>query len=61
MLVFAANVVASARRRVPAGNDPWGGHTLEWWTTSPPPRHNFESLPSIRSYAPLYDRQVGEA
>ncbi|MDX6410734.1 MAG: cytochrome c oxidase subunit [Gaiellaceae bacterium] len=61
MLVFAANVVVSARRRVPAGNDPWGGHTLEWWTTSPPPRHNFESLPPIRSYAPLYDRQVGEA
>ena len=55
-LVLLANIVVSARRRVPAGNDPWGGHTLEWWTTSPPPRHNFDSLPEIRSYAPLYER-----
>jgi cytochrome c oxidase subunit 1 len=42
---------------VPAGNDPFGGPTLEWWTTSPPPRLNFESLPPIRSFAPLFDLQ----
>jgi cytochrome c oxidase subunit I len=53
--VFAANVVVSMRRRVPAGPDPWGAHTLEWWAPSPPPRHNFDSLPAIRSYAPLLD------
>jgi cytochrome c oxidase subunit I len=57
MLVFAANVVVSLRRRVPAGDDPWGGHTLEWATRSPPPRGNFaEPLPAVRSYAPLLDR-----
>jgi cytochrome c oxidase subunit I len=53
--VFAANVVVSLRRRVPAGDDPWQAQTLEWWATSPPPRHNFGSLPAIRSYAPLLD------
>jgi len=60
LLVFAWNLVVSLRRRIPAGNDPWGGHTLEWWTTSPPPRHNFDSLPAITSFAPLLDRQLEE-
>jgi cytochrome c oxidase subunit 1 len=56
LLVFAANVVVSLRRRVPAGDDPWGGHTLEWATRSPPPPGNFaEPLPAVRSYAPLLD------
>jgi cytochrome c oxidase subunit 1 len=52
---FIANLVISLRRRVAAGDDPFGGPGLEWWTTSPPPRLNFASLPPIRSYAPLYE------
>jgi cytochrome c oxidase subunit 1 len=56
VLVFLINVVSSLRRRVPAGNDPWAGQTLEWATTSPPPPLNFtEPLPPITSYAPLLD------
>jgi cytochrome c oxidase subunit 1 len=58
--VFLANLVVSLRRREPAGDDPWGGHTLEWATSSPPPRFNFGSLPEIRSYAPLLDRAALE-
>jgi cytochrome c oxidase subunit 1 len=58
--VFVANVVVSLRRRVTAGNDPWRAHTLEWWTSSPPPRHNFRSLPPIRSHAPLLDHRAGQ-
>jgi len=38
-----------------AGNDPWRADTLEWYTTSPPPPHNFDSLPPIRSERPLDD------
>ena len=54
--VFCWNVWTSLRRRVPAGPDPWGGQTLEWATTSPPPRWNFPgALPPVRSYAPLLD------
>jgi cytochrome c oxidase subunit 1 len=59
MLVFAYNVQRSVRRRVPAPPDPWGGHTLEWATSSPPPRFNFSAafpVPRVRSYAPLLDR-----
>jgi cytochrome c oxidase subunit 1 len=56
IVVFLVNVVVSLRRRVPAGDDPWLGHTLEWATTSPPPPLNFERpLPPVSSYAPLLD------
>ncbi|PZS11020.1 MAG: cytochrome c oxidase subunit I [Solirubrobacterales bacterium] len=56
VLVFLYNVWLSLRQRQPAGPDPWQGHSLEWWTTSPPPPLNFEApLPPIRSYAPLQD------
>ncbi|MEA2256079.1 MAG: cytochrome c oxidase subunit [Solirubrobacteraceae bacterium] len=54
--VFLVNVLVSwlAPRR--AGDDPWEGQTLEWATTSPPPRHNFDGpLPPIRSPEPLLD------
>jgi cytochrome c oxidase subunit I len=61
VVVFIANLWVSWRRPVFAGNDPWEGHTLEWWTTSPPPRHNFDSLPNVKSYSPLLDRRLGEA
>jgi cytochrome c oxidase subunit I len=53
VLVFLLNVATSRRW---AGDDPWGGHTLEWATLSPPPRANFGIVPPVRSYAPLLDR-----
>ncbi|MGE5135964.1 MAG: cytochrome c oxidase subunit I [Gemmatimonadota bacterium] len=58
MLVFIYNLYWSARRKIPAPPDPWQGHTLEWATSSPPPRYNFSAdypVPRIRSYAPLLD------
>jgi cytochrome c oxidase subunit I+III len=55
ILAFVANVVVSLRNREPAGDDPWEGQTLEWATSSPPPRFNFDALPPIRSFAPLLD------
>jgi cytochrome c oxidase subunit 1 len=61
ILVFLWNLVISVRRPVRGGPDPWEGQTLEWATTSPPPRHNFDSLPPVQSYAPLLDRRLGEA
>ena len=37
-------------------DDPWGyGASLEWATSCPPPRHNFTSLPTIRSERPAFD------
>ncbi|MBX6766370.1 MAG: cbb3-type cytochrome c oxidase subunit I, partial [Actinomadura rubrobrunea] len=37
-------------------DDPWGyGGSLEWATSCPPPRHNFTSIPRIRSPRPAFD------
>ena len=58
-VVFLGNVAISCRHRRPAGDDPWEGHTLEWATSSPPPRLNFATLPPIRSHAPLLDLREG--
>jgi cytochrome c oxidase subunit I len=55
ILVFLVDLGISLLRRVPAGGDPWGGYSLEWATSSPPPEHNFERLPQIRSERPAYD------
>jgi heme/copper-type cytochrome/quinol oxidase subunit 1 len=57
VLLLLVNVVVSvvARRGRSAGDDPWTGDSLEWATTSPPPPHNFETLPEVRSERPLAD------
>jgi cytochrome c oxidase subunit I len=52
---FLANVVMTMRRKDRDPEDPWEGNTLEWYTTSPPPVHNFDSLPEIHSERPLFD------
>src|SRR5699024_1244422 len=37
-------------------DDPWGaGNSLEWATSCPPPRHNFTTLPRIRSERPAFE------
>ena len=38
-----------------AGDDPWGGQTLEWATTSPAPVDNFAEVPTVMSPEPLLD------
>jgi cytochrome c oxidase subunit 1 len=55
-LPFFYNVYVSAKGPKVAVDDPWGwGRSLEWATSSPPPRHNFVTLPRIRSESPAFD------
>ncbi len=54
-LIFLCNIVVSLRQGEVAGDNPWDGWSLEWATTSPPPVHNFDRIPPIRSRRPLWD------
>jgi cytochrome c oxidase subunit 1 len=55
ILVTIVNVVRSLKHGAVAGPDPWKANTLEWFTTSPPPVNNFDTVPLIRSYEPMKD------
>jgi heme/copper-type cytochrome/quinol oxidase subunit 1 len=55
VLVTMINVVISLRSGRRAGNDPWKGNTLEWFTSSPPPENNFDVIPRVRSAEPMKD------
>jgi cytochrome c oxidase subunit 1 len=50
VLVFLFGVFSAYAKKVPAGNNPWGvgATTLEWTLSSPPPFHQFNTLPVIK-------------
>ena len=53
LLLFLFILFQSARRRQRAPANPWGegATTLEWTLSSPPPFHQFETLPRIDAKA----------
>ena len=50
LIVFFYAMTMAFRRKVAAGDNPWGAGatTLEWTLSSPPPFHQFEKLPLIK-------------
>jgi cytochrome c oxidase subunit I+III len=55
LLMIFANLAWSRFRGAPAGPDPFGGGTLEWATSSPPPHYNFAVIPTVTSAYPNWD------
>jgi cytochrome c oxidase subunit I len=62
VLLTIINMVRSLKVGRPAGPDPWKANTLEWFMSSPPPEHNFDVVPRVRSVEPMkdYRRMVEE-
>jgi cytochrome c oxidase subunit 1 len=63
VLLTVINIAWSLKKGARAGGDPWKSNTLEWYTTSPPPEHNFDVVPRVRSVEPMKDlrRQVEQS
>ncbi len=55
LLLMAGNLIVSLLRGERVGNDPWGGDTLEWSTTSPPPEYNYAVIPKVTSAYAMWD------
>ncbi|KVO26056.1 cytochrome o ubiquinol oxidase subunit I [Burkholderia ubonensis] len=55
-------VVSIRNRNLPKSRDttgdPWGGRTLEWATTSPPPAYNFATIPQVRTLDAFADMKA---
>ncbi len=54
LVIFFVTLYKSLKKGSPAGDNPWGGTTLEWKTTSPPPHENFLYKPEITEDPYIY-------
>ncbi|GII94534.1 cytochrome c oxidase subunit I [Sinosporangium siamense] len=61
LLITLATLLISLRRGAPAPPDPWGGETLEWATSSPPPTYDFAVIPRVHGLAAAWDTRTLES
>lgn len=56
LIIMFANLIHGMRKGPLAGDNPWGGTTLEWTIPSPPPKENFEEIPIV-THEPYYHHE----
>ncbi|HET9540672.1 MAG TPA: cytochrome c oxidase subunit I [Candidatus Limnocylindria bacterium] len=61
ILMFLVIAVRSLRHGAPAPADPWDGRTLEWRIPSPPPPHNFDTIPPIYGRDTFWREKHGDS
>ena len=61
VIVGVFNFFWSRKRGEPAGPNPWNASTLEWSSSSPPPKYGVERIPTVTSRNPLWDDHDEEA
>jgi len=47
LIIIFTNLIRAIFRGDRATENPWGAATLEWRTSSPPPKENFEEIPEV--------------
>jgi heme/copper-type cytochrome/quinol oxidase subunit 1 len=61
VLLFMVNAWRSFRGPATAPADPWDGRTLEWRTSSPPPVHDFDTIPPVYGRDSFWREKHGDA
>jgi cytochrome c oxidase subunit 1/cytochrome c oxidase subunit I+III len=57
LVLVVANLAVSLFKGPRASDNPWGGATLEWSTSSPPPEFNYAVIPRVTSAYPMWDEE----
>jgi hypothetical protein len=59
-ILLFGNLIVALVRGEKAGQNPWGGVTLEWKIPTPPPPENFEVVPTITSRPYVFNPEVSK-
>jgi len=57
LVLMFANLFLALRRGAAADPNPWGGSTLEWTVSSPPPHENFEEVPTVTTGPYVFEKE----
>jgi cytochrome c oxidase subunit 1 len=60
LILFFANLLVALFQGKKAEQNPWGGVTLEWQISTPPPLENFEEIPTITSRPYVFNPEVAK-
>jgi cytochrome c oxidase subunit 1 len=60
LIVFFTNLLIALVKGKKVGKNPWGGVTLEWQISSPPPLENFSEIPTIKDRPYIFNPETAQ-